>query len=46
MWKASNTEQRVAHILERMQKAMPETKRQIEIIKKILSLAIRLKCRQ
>ena len=34
MNKLSHTEQRVAHILERMRKAMPEIKRQIEVYEK------------
>jgi hypothetical protein len=31
MKKSSNTEQRVAHILERMRKAIPEIKRQVAV---------------
>jgi hypothetical protein len=34
MKKSSNTEQRVARILEGMRKAMPEIKRQIEVYEK------------
>jgi len=36
MKQSSNTEKRVAHILERMRKAMPEIKRQIEVYEKNL----------
>jgi len=32
--KASNTEKRIAHIMERMRTAMPEIKRQIEVYEK------------
>ena len=34
MKKVSNTEQRVAHILEKMETAMPEIKRQIAVYEK------------
>ena len=43
MKKASNTEKRVAHILERMQKAMPEIKRQIKVYEKSITSGHQIK---
>lgn len=43
MKKSSNTEQRVAHILERMRKAMPEIRRQIEVYEKSIQSGNKIK---
>lgn len=43
MIKYSNTDVRVADILKRMQKAMPEIKRQIEVYNKRIKSGSRLK---
>ncbi len=43
MKKTSDTEQRVAHILEGMRKAMPEIKRQIAVYEKSIQHGNRIK---
>ncbi len=43
MKKSSNTEQRIAHILEGMRKAMPEIKRQIEVYEKSIQSGNQIK---
>jgi len=43
MKKSSNTEKRIAHILERMRTAMPEIKRQIEVYEKSIQSGNQIK---
>ncbi len=43
MKKSSDTEQRVAHILEQMRKAMPEIKRQIAVYEKSIKYGTQIK---
>jgi len=43
MKQSSNTEQRVAHIQERMRKAMPEIKRQIAVYEQSIKSGNRVK---
>ncbi|MDR3680164.1 MAG: hypothetical protein P4L41_09375 [Flavipsychrobacter sp.] len=43
MKKVSKTEQRVAHTLEQMRKAMPEIKRQVEVYEKSVKSGTQIK---